>query len=217
MMDNKKNVVALFDLDGVVIDTETQYTKIWTQIGDTYFPEIPNFAHLIKGMTLLQIKEKYFGEKTSLYSEVKMLHDDFERQMTYNYIPGVEKFLQELQKEGIPRAVVTSSDEKKMQNVYAARPELEKYFDRIFTAEHFARSKPAPDCYLLGAEVFSLPPERCFVFEDSINGLLAGKAAQMNVIGLATTNPESIVAQYSSLVIPSFTDFNTQKMMALLA
>ena len=216
-MDNKKNVVALFDLDGVVIDTETQYTEIWTQIGEKYFPEIPRFAHLIKGMTLLQIKEKYFADKPSVYSEIKQLHDEFERQMTYNYIPGVEKFLKELEKEGIPRAVVTSSDEKKMQNVYAAQPELRKYFDRIFTAEHFARSKPAPDCYLLGAEVFSLPPNRCFVFEDSINGLLAGNAAEMNVIALATTNPQSTIAQYASLVIPSFADFNTQKMMALLA
>lgn len=51
---------ALFDLDGVVFDTESQYSVFWGMIGKEYHPEIPDFAQIIKGQTLVQIYDKYF-------------------------------------------------------------------------------------------------------------------------------------------------------------
>lgn len=51
---------ALFDLDGVVLDTETQYSVFWGMIGKEYHPELPDFALRIKGQTLVQIYDKYF-------------------------------------------------------------------------------------------------------------------------------------------------------------
>ncbi|MEG2156944.1 MAG: HAD family phosphatase [Bacteroidaceae bacterium] len=216
-MSDLHSIAALFDLDGVVIDTESQYTLLWEQIGKDYFPEISGFAHLIKGMTLVQIHQKYFLDKPNEYEEAKQKLEAFELQMTYEFIPGVETFLTALRAAGIQTAVVTSSDRKKMKRVYDVQPRLKSYFDRIFMAEHFAHSKPDPDCYLLGAKEFGLPLSQCVVFEDSINGLKAGVAAQMVVVGLTTTHPEAIVSQYSNLVIPDFENFNIEKMQALLS
>lgn len=75
--------------------------------------------------------------------------------MLYNYIPGVEAFLKELRENGVKIAIVTSSNEMKMSNVYKAHPELKQSVDRILTAEMFTHSKPDPECFLLGATVLT--------------------------------------------------------------
>lgn len=55
-----KTIAALFDLDGVIVDTEPQYTKFWEKIGNEHLPEQPDFSRAIKGNTLVQIYERYF-------------------------------------------------------------------------------------------------------------------------------------------------------------
>ena len=62
---------CLFDLDGVVFDTEPIYTKFWHNVGVKYCPTIPNFAHDIKGQTLVQIYDKYFAEEKDKQEELK--------------------------------------------------------------------------------------------------------------------------------------------------
>ena len=91
--------------------------------------------------------------------------------MSYDFVPGVEEFIADLHRNGVKMAVVTSSNDKKMEAVYRAKPEIKSMFDRILTAEMFTASKPAPDCFLLGMEVFDTTPETTYVFEDSFNGL----------------------------------------------
>ena len=54
-MDTTKNIAALFDFDGVVMDTETQYSVFWDELGRRYHPEIKDFGCVIKGQTLTQI------------------------------------------------------------------------------------------------------------------------------------------------------------------
>lgn len=73
----------------------------------------------------------------------------FETEMRYEYVPGVAEFMQSLRAHGVKIAIVTSSNEKKMANVYAAHPELKNMVDRILTAEMFQKSKPDPDCFCL--------------------------------------------------------------------
>ena len=59
-MDKTKTKAALFDFDGVVMDTESQYTIFWNEIGRQYHPEIKDFGLIIKGQTLTQIYDKHF-------------------------------------------------------------------------------------------------------------------------------------------------------------
>jgi beta-phosphoglucomutase-like phosphatase (HAD superfamily) len=80
----------------------------------------------------------------------------------------------------------------------------------------FAKGKPAPDCYLLGAEVFQIDIKNCVVFEDSFHGLEAGRSAGMKVVGLATTNPKEKIAHLSDIVIEDFTQFDINNMMDLI-
>ena len=216
-MDKTKCIAALFDFDGVVMDTETQYTVYWDEVGRQYHPELPHFGALIKGQTLTQIYDKHFAGMTEEQSKITAGLNRFEREMTLEYIAGVVDFMKDLRAHDVKIAIVTSSNELKMANVYAAHPELkEGLVDRILTAEMFTRSKPAPDCFLLGAEVFGTVPQNCVVFEDSFHGLEAGNAAGMTVVGLSTTNTAEAIKDKCKLSIPDFVGFNYEKMMALL-
>lgn len=191
-MNTTKTIAALFDFDGVIMDTETQYTVFWDEQGRKYLNE-EDFGRRIKGQTLTQIYEKYFSAFPEARQKITADLNVFEKQMSYEYIPGVEAFIAELRHHGVKIAVVTSSNEEKMQNVYNAHPEFPAMVDRILTGEMFARSKPAPDCFLLGMEVFGATPESTYVFEDSFHGLQAGMTSGATVIGLATTNSREAI------------------------
>lgn len=216
-MDNTKCIAALFDFDGVIMDTETQYSLFWNKIGKQYFPQIEEFGRIIKGQTLVNIYAKYFAGMEKEQQDITARLNQFEKEMAYEYIPGVVDFMKDLRAHGVKMAIVTSSNDLKMANVYKAHPELKELVDRILTAEMFTRSKPAPDCFLLGAEVFGTVPQNCVVFEDSFHGLEAGNAAGMAVVGLCTTNPKEAIADKCKLVMPDFTAFSFEKMKALLA
>ena len=196
---------ALFDLDGVVFDTEPQYTKFWNEESKHYFPDERDFAHKIKGRTLMEIFDLYFQDfKAELPKLVEHINE-FESRMSFDYVPGFPEFVSELRGMGLRIAIVTSSDLSKMQKVYRAHPEFMSLVDKVLTAEDFSRSKPAPDCYLKGAESFGLKPEECVGFEDSFSGLEAVRAADMLTIGLATTNSEESIRGYCDIVIKDYT------------
>lgn len=215
-MDNKKAIAALFDLDGVVFDTEPQYTEFWGGQCRLYHPELPGLEHRIKGMTLQQIYLTYFDDVKTEQSLITQRLNDFEQSMSFHYIPGFERFISDLRGNGVKTAVVTSSNKDKMASVYHQRPEFTSLFDAILTSEMFSHSKPAPDCYLLGAERFDTVADNCVVFEDSFNGLRSGRAADMAVVGLATTNTPASIMPYSDVVIDDYTDFTFEAMMRLL-
>ncbi len=207
---------ALFDLDGVVLDTESQYTVCWDRIGKVYKPDIPQFAHLIKGQTLTQIFDRYFKDEEKAQHEIENQLIEFEKNMDYAYIPGVVAFITDLKRHQINTAIVTSSNQQKMANVYQRHPEFETFFDVILTSEDFKQSKPDPDCYLTAAAHFSVSHNQCVVFEDSINGLKAGKAAQMKVCGLATTNAVEVIEPLSDMVMNDFVGMSYEKLSAMV-
>lgn len=215
MIKKEKPIVALFDCDGVVVDTESQYSVLWNALGEEFQTGIPDFGYKIKGQTLTHILATYFPEKERQERLVEKLLD-YERNMHYDYIPGVYAFIQDLRKHGCKVVLVTSSDQLKMSHVYKAHPEFKSLFDRILTSEDFTASKPDPYCYLLGAKLFDAPQENCMVFEDSFNGIKAGMSAGIFTVGLATTNSREAISPCCNHVIDDFTGFTYQSMMGLL-
>ena len=137
-------------------------------------------------------------------------YQDFEKQMKLPFIKGAKEFVLDLRKKGIKTAIVTSSSSNKMESVYAKIPEFQSLFDKILTAEMFAKGKPNPDCYLLGAKVFDAKIEDCIVFEDSFHGLQAGRSANMKVVGLATTNPKEKIIDKADIIIEDFSNFTVE-------
>ena len=215
-MNKEKPIAALFDFDGVVVDTEPQYTLFWDEKGKKYHPEIPDFGHHIKGQTLIQIYKQYFRQPEGLQDEITRQLLDYELTMHFEYIDGVVDFMKELREKGVKLAIVTSSNDAKMANAYREHPELKTMVDFIVTADRVTHSKPHPECFLLGAEMLGVEKDNCIVFEDSFHGIEAGNRAGMKVIGLATTNSAEAIADKCALVIPDFTDLSVEKMMGVL-
>jgi beta-phosphoglucomutase len=215
-MDNKRPIAALFDLDGVVFNTEPQYSIFWGDEGKKYLPGIEHFEQRIKGQTLVQIYDKYFKDDQELQASITEELNRFERNMQFPWVPGICEFLAGLRENNIRTAIVTSSDMSKMNNVYNAVPQIKQMFDEILTAEMFSRSKPCPDCYILGSNMFGTVAENCIVFEDSFNGLKAGRAANMLTIGIATTNRPVDIAPLADYVIEDFSHFCAADVFHLL-
>lgn len=195
---------ALFDLDGVLIDTEPVYTEIWSDI-ERHFPTgIDNFAKIIKGTTLPNILSTYFRpEDHNAIIEMLTVSED---NMAYPLFPDTVPFLEKLRQAGIPAAIVTSSNDIKMKRLFSMYPGFENYFKSVITDSRVKHSKPDPEGYLLGATDLGMAPADCVVFEDSFNGLKAGRAAGATVVALATTNSPDSLRPYCDLLAQDLGD-----------
>ena len=208
---------ALFDLDRVVFDTEPQYSIFWGSQCRLYHPEHPGLEHEIKGQTLTQIYDQWFsGELLKEQPIITQRLNEYEAQMHYDYIDGFEQLIADLHAHGVKTAVVTSSNLPKMQAVYRYQPQFRQLFDAILTSEDFERSKPDPDCYLKAAARLGAQTDECIVFEDSFNGLRSGRAAQMAVVGLATTNPVDSIRELSDIQISDYRNMDFNQLSSLL-
>ena len=218
-MQMKENVLkaALFDLDGVVFDTEPQYSVFWGSQCRLYHPEHPGLENEIKGMTLTEIYDHWFsGPLLSEQAAITERLNAYERQMHYDYIEGFEELIADLHRHGVRTAVVTSSNVPKMESVYKYQKNFKTLFDAILTSEDFERSKPDPDCYIKAAQRLEAQSDECVVFEDSFNGLQSGRAAQMKVVGVATTNPIERIAPLSDMQITDYRKMDYETLKRLL-
>ncbi|MBQ7540569.1 MAG: HAD family phosphatase [Bacteroidaceae bacterium] len=202
---------ALFDLDGVLIDTEPQYAVFWGNIGREFLPEMPDFANRIKGKSLVDIFDMFFPGNHEAQQRIKQRLLASERNMSYLLFPHVLEVVEGLKALGVNVAIVTSSDASKMQSLYASHPELRTVFGKIFTAENVTRSKPAPDCYINAARAMNTDVSRCIVFEDSTNGLISARDAGTHVVGLTTTMSKELVSQYADEVYPDLWEWWQQQ------
>ena len=196
----EKVIAALFDLDGVVVDTETQYSRIWDELGKKYLAApVENFSIRIKGTSLKQILDRYFNpqDHAAIVAEL----DAQEDLLQFDFIPGVIQFVEELRNADVKVAIVTSSNQKKMSHLYKQHYGLKPMFDAIITADDITKSKPDPECYLLAAQ--------------RLAGLEAGRAANMHVVALATTYKASQLAGKADQIIDNFQVFGHKQMMNL--
>lgn len=200
---------ALFDLDGVLIDSETLYTQFWKRVGERHHLPSPTFAYDIKGTTLNDILTTHFPDPKVRADVDRLLHD-FENEIVYPVFPGALEFVDALRAAGLKTVIVTSSDSKKMEFLFRQHPDFPTHFDAIVTACDVTHSKPHPEPYLVGALKAGVKPSECLVFEDSYQGLESGRRAGCKVIGISTTNPASEVRLRSDAEAPSLASLQSR-------
>lgn len=198
---------VLFDLDGVLVDTESQYSIFWGKMGIEYNTGIPDFADRIKGSNLAAILNTYFPEK-SVQDEIVEKLNAFQAAMTYEICPGVKEFISQLKQHNIPTCIVTSSDDKKMEQLFAYQPYFRENFSNIITGDQVTNSKPHPECFLKGAQKIGVDIKDCLIFEDSMQGITAGLASGAKVIALSTTCSIEQISTLTNVIIPGFKDFS---------
>ncbi|MBD5263244.1 MAG: HAD family phosphatase [Bacteroides sp.] len=203
-MKANNDIACLFDLDGVLVDSERIYTKIWEAIEKQWPTGIENFAYKIKGTTLEDILERHFPEDAREDITKELLR--LEGMMIYGPMPGAIEFIDALKAKGIPVALVTSSNGLKMDHLWHDMPGFKEKFDVIITGDEVSNSKPDPEGYLAAAKALGVDPKRCAVFEDSLQGVKAGNAAGAFVIGVAGTLKASDIQPFSDIVVNAVAD-----------
>ena len=202
---------ALFDLDGVLVDSEGVYYEFWDNIDKMFPTGIPDFAASIKGSTLKKIMD-YFPDPDVRSRIIKML-DEQERSMKYVLFDGVLPFLDDLRSRHIPCAIVTSSNEDKMHKLFDQHPGFADYFKVVITDRQVTRSKPDPQGYLMAASQLDCDPSDCYVFEDSFSGHEAARRSGAKVIALSTTNTADLLKDKADKVISSFNQLSVDKLL----
>lgn len=167
----------LFDMDGVVVDTEKLYARFWAEAANAL--GYPMTYEQALGMRSLnsaagQAKlESYFGPGISIHevrAERIARMDAFTNQYGVELKPGIRELLDHLQEKGIPTAITTSSPIERVER-YLKPLGLYDRFDRICTGYDVPRGKPEPDIYLHAAACLGLRPENCLAIEDSPAGI----------------------------------------------
>ena len=168
---------VLFDMDGVVVDTEKLYARFWREAAIAL--GYPMTHEQALGMRSLNRQEgqkqleRYFGPGVS-HPQVRMkrieLMESYIQEHGVDPKPGVKELLTYLKERGIKTAITTSSPLERVQR-YLKRLGFLDGFDKLCTVYEVERGKPEPDIYLYGAASLGLKPEECLALEDSPAGL----------------------------------------------
>jgi len=202
----------IFDLDGVLVDTAKYHFLAWKRLANELeieFTEDDN--ERLKGVSrmtsldiILEIGNKTISdeEKIKLATRKNEWYVEFISKMNATEIlPGVLEFLQLLKNNGYKCALGSAS---KNAGLILEKTGMTKYFDTIVDGTHVSKAKPDPEVFTMGAENMGLAYEDCVVFEDSVAGLQAAKAAGMVAIGIG----EPKVLTEADMVVKDLSEFD---------
>lgn len=178
----------LFDLDGLLINSEELYFQAnclyFSRFGFEFTKELhregtgKKFAEWIKTITNIDIDgETLLAERNEIYFEIA--------KTKLHLMPGARETLEYAKARG-KVGMVTSSNKDYVDTVFGLI-NMDAYFDILVTGEQVMNGKPSPDGYLVAAELLSVNPTTCIVFEDAPNGVEAGKKAGMKVVAVPST------------------------------
>lgn len=190
-MDKQTIKAVIFDMDGVISDTQVIHAKVESEILKEYGIEIhpDEITNRFAGVAISEIFQEIFSdfnkEMPAIEELIKTKWETMERLAKNNVkeIPGTGEFIQSLKILGLPIAVASASRLAFIKLILSELNLIEK-FNVISSAEEVKRGKPEPDLFLLAAERLGILPKDCLVIEDGISGMIAAKKAGMKCIGL---------------------------------
>jgi len=189
-----KYLGAIFDLDGVLVDTAKYHYLAWKQLADQLnIPFTKEDNEQLKGVSRVKSLEILLslGSKNYTENERKQFMD--QKNETYvryishmdesEILPGVVELLNQLKRKKIKIALGSAS---KNSELILKNTNLQDYFDAIVDGNDVSKAKPDPEVFLLGAKKIDIPANQCLVFEDAKAGIEAAKQAGMLAIGVGT-------------------------------
>ena len=176
---------CLFDLDGTLVDSLPVVNRVWSALAERHGLDCEHVLNTIHGRRASESVHELlaFKGKSVIEEEIAYLKEQ-ETNDTDGVIAidGAVQFINRLNQLDIPWAIVTSGETSvALARISAGHIPMP---DRLITAEHITRGKPAPDPYLLGAKEIGVPPEECVVFEDVPAGVKSALSAKSKVIGV---------------------------------
>lgn len=215
-----KKFAILFDMDGVIIDSNPAHKIALRQFckqhghdltdeqlrlkiyGRTNKDWIPN---LFGGNLSAEVISQYGEEKEAMFREIY--------KSDIKPVDGLMDFLEEMNNHHVPMAIATSAPRSNV-DFTLEHTHTGKYFKAILDEAFVTRGKPDPEIYVKTAAALGFDPKDCVVIEDSLSGIQAGKSAGCRVIGITTTHtPEEL--SHTDLVIPDFRNLHLAEILGM--
>lgn len=195
----------LFDLDGTLVESTFFIERLWQDWGTLHGIHPQRMSEVMHGRRAHEIIH-IVAPHLSIHDEVYALEtDEISRMDGMRTYAGARELLSSLPRQ--QWAIVTSGSMRvataRLQYAKLPRPDV------FITAHDVKAGKPAPDAYLLAAERLHVSPAQCVVVEDAPNGILAGKAAGMKVIGIASSHSKEELTE-ADVVVGQLTDIKLQ-------
>lgn len=213
---------AIFDWDGVIIDSSAQHERSWELLADEIGNPLPE-GHFKRGFG--KKNERIIpdlgwatdaGEIHQLGLRKEELYRELVRRDGVTPLPGARELLTTLRDAGIPCVVGSSTHRENIETICKITG-LGSFFAGLVTGEDVSHGKPDPEVFLKGAALIGLAPECCVVFEDALVGLAAARAGGMKSVGVATTEALSDLEGKADLAVESLTDLTLDQLSALFA
>ncbi|MBA5850414.1 HAD family phosphatase [Clostridium sp. cel8] len=204
---------AIFDMDGVIIDSEPDHLEINKRmfkelninISDE---EMRNFV----GATTMSLWNKILNKYNLPYSLDELVSIDknlyiekLRKDVDKKPIDGVADLIKQLHDKNLKMAVASSSPMNVIK-IITSKFNLKSYFHNLITGDEVKRSKPAPDIFLKAADTLNVSPKECIVIEDSKNGVTAAKDAGMYCIGFRNLNSGNQDLSRADVVVDHFNE-----------
>ena len=206
---------VIFDMDGVLLDTEGLYTQVTQQIvsryGKTYDwsvkahmigrPALESARFLVETLALPIAPERYLVEREMLLREL------FQHARP---MPGAERLVRHFHASGVRQAVATSSSREFFDLKTRRHSDWFDLFDEVVTGDdpEVGQGKPAPDIFLTAARRIGAAPADCLVFEDAPSGMQAANAAGMAVLVVPDPNMDRELYGGAHQILDSLTLFD---------
>ena len=211
-MSPKHNFAAIFDMDGVIADTNPYHQKTIKEFCQKYGKEVTEgfLREKVYGRTnadwIPAIFEGIEDDQMHAYADEKeaMFREVYKTDLVP--VKGLKAFLDQLKRDHIKMAVGTSAPMENAEFILQGL-DIEDYFHTILHSAHVTKSKPDPQIYLKACHAVGYDPKNCIVFEDSLSGVQAGKAAGCKVVGITTTHSEQEL-EHCDLIIRDFSNLN---------
>ena len=205
---------ALFDMDGVLIDSEAMGRDIFYDLAHERGYDVErNFFIKLLGITdeaTNTLLRKLWGPDCPCEEIQNELRRIRRERAIHGQMPvkrGMEECMAGLKARGIRIALATSSPRHQAEEYIAAIPAMQNVFDAVICGEEAGRSKPAPDIYLMACEKLGVEPAQAAAVEDSYNGIRSAHAAGMQALMVPDLlEPTQEIAPLCAAVLPSLTD-----------
>jgi HAD superfamily hydrolase (TIGR01509 family) len=208
---------VIFDMDGVIVDTEPVHRYAYYQLFDelniivpeemytsfTGFSTRNTFQILKSNFDLSQDVEDLIQEKRNRFN------DAFDTKEDLTLLDGVENLIKDLHQNGMQLIVASSASKVTIDRVFT-RFNLHQYFSHIVSGEDFPQSKPHPAIFEHAASLSTAPKENCIVIEDSTNGVKAANAAGIFCVGYQSFHSKDQDLVTADIVINDFNAINAK-------